>query len=354
MPSVIVQDLVKTFRVAERQPGTWGAVKGLFHREYRTVNALDRISFALEPGELVGYIGPNGAGKSTTVKVLAGILVPDSGRCEVLGRVPWLQRVEHVRNIGVVFGQRTQLWWDLPVAESFDLLRDIYSVPRAQYVAARDELVALLQLEAVLDTPVRQLSLGQRMRCDLAASLLHRPALLFLDEPTIGLDAVSKLAVRQFLLRLQHERGVTTILTTHDMDDIETLCSRVVLISHGTIAYDGTLEILRARVTSERHLTVEFADEDSLHALDTEARPSHAEPSALGRNPEDTELLADIPEVSIVRRNGHSVTLSFDPRRIPAADLIARLAARHAVRDLLVENPPIEEIIAKLYAEEQA
>src|SRR5436309_91714 len=242
MPEIIVQDLVKTFRVSERAPGMWGAVRGLVRRRHRTVRALDGISFALDAGELVGYIGPNGAGKSTTVKVLAGILVPDSGRCEVLGRVPWRERIAHVSRIGVVFGQRTQLWWDLPVVESFELLRDIYRVPQGRYAAARDELVALLALEPLLDTPVRQLSLGQRMRCDLAAALLHAPSLLFLDEPTIGLDAVSKLAVRDFIRRLNRERGVTVILTTHDMDDVEALSSRVILIAAGRLLSGGPPE----------------------------------------------------------------------------------------------------------------
>ncbi|MBM4047884.1 MAG: ATP-binding cassette domain-containing protein [Planctomycetes bacterium] len=195
MPQIVVENLVKTFRVAERKPGLLGALAGAVHRRYRTVRALDGIGFAIEPGELVGYIGPNGAGKSTTVKSLAGILVPDSGRCEVMGRVPWKQRVDNVREMGVVFGQRTQLWWDLPVIESFELLRDIYRVDGKAYRANLDQLVALLDLPPLLDVPVRQLSLGQRMRCDLTAALLHSPKILYLDEPTIGLDAVSKLAV---------------------------------------------------------------------------------------------------------------------------------------------------------------
>src|SRR2546426_7331156 len=182
MPQIIVEELVKTFQIAERAAGLWGAVRGLARRKYRTVRALDGISFQIEPGELVGYIGPNGAGKSTAVKALAGILVPDGGRCEVGGRVPWKQRIAHVAEIGVVFGQRTQLWWDLPVIESFELLRDIYGVPERDYRLAMDELIALLRLEPLLDVPVRQLSLGQRMRCDLAAALIHRPPLLFLDE----------------------------------------------------------------------------------------------------------------------------------------------------------------------------
>src|SRR5262245_15757380 len=230
MPQIVVEDLVKTFRIASRAPGLWGSVRGLLKRDVREVRALDRVSFSISRGELVGYIGPNGAGKSTTVKILSGILVPESGRVSVMERTPWIDRIDYVRRIGVVFGQRTQLWWDLPVIESFDLLRDIYSVPEAHYRATRDELIEMLNLRAFLDTTVRQLSLGQRMRCDLAAALLHSPELLFLDEPTIGLDAVSKLAVREFVGRLNRERGVTVILTTHDMDDIEALCRRVLVI----------------------------------------------------------------------------------------------------------------------------
>jgi ABC-2 type transport system ATP-binding protein len=325
MPHILVEDLVKTFQIAERQTGVWGAVKGLAQRRYRTVRALDGVSFTLEPGELIGYIGPNGAGKSTTIKVLAGILVPDSGRCEVLGRIPWMERIANVRQIGVVFGQRTQLWWDLPVIESFDLLRDIYSVPQAAYARSRDELIALLDLEPLLDTPVRQLSLGQRMRCDLAAALLHAPALLYLDEPTIGLDAISKLAVRDFVRTLNRERGVTVILTTHDMDDIEALCQRVLVINQGKILSDGSLAELRARVTTEHWLIVELAEEQEVSD----------------------------PQATVIRREDRRVCLRFDPAEVAAATLISRIAARYAVRDLTVENPPIEEIIARLYHEVQ-
>ncbi len=322
MPQIIVENLVKTFRVSERAAGLWGAVRGVVRRQHRTVRALDGVSFALDAGEFVGYIGPNGAGKSTTVKTLAGILVPDSGRCEVLGRTPWRDRIAHVAGIGVVFGQRTQLWWDLPVAESFDLLRDIYRVPEPRYVAARDELIALLDLEALLPVPVRQLSLGQRMRCDLAAALLHAPSVLFLDEPTIGLDAVSKLAVRDFIKRLNKERGVTVILTTHDMDDIEALCTRVMVIGGGRILSDGSLTDLRHRVTRERWLTVDLV------------------------NAEDS--IAD-PDATVISHEGHRVCLAFDPQRISSADLIQRVTQAHAIRDLFVENPPIETIIARLY-----
>ena len=326
MSQIVVEDLVKTFRIAERSPGIWGALRGVARRRYRTVNALDGVSFEINLGELVGYIGPNGAGKSTTVKVISGILVPDSGRCEILGRVPWRERVAHVRNIGVVFGQRTQLWWDLPVIESFELLRDIYSVSPSDYKRTLDEFVHVLDLKPLLDVPVRQLSLGQRMRCDLAAALLHRPSILFLDEPTIGLDAVSKLTFRDFIKRFNRERGVTVILTTHDMDDIEALCTRVMVIGEGRILSDGTLEALRESITPERRLIVDLE--------------------------EQAEQVSD-PEATVVQREGKRVHLRFDPRYTPASDLIARVASQHQVRDLFVESPPIEEIVARMYDEQR-
>ena len=250
MPHILADRLVKTYRISERDPGVWGAVRGALQRRHRTVEALSGVSFSLERGELLGFIGPNGAGKSTTIKILAGILRPDGGRVEVDGRDPFADRERHVARIGVVFGQRTQLWWDLPVGDGFDLLRDIYRVDPVRYRRTRDELVALLHLERVLDQPVRQLSLGQRMRAEIAAALLHEPELLFLDEPTIGLDAPSKLAVRDFVRRANRERGTTVLLTTHDMHDVEALAERVIVIGHGRVLADCPVEALRARVTA--------------------------------------------------------------------------------------------------------
>jgi ABC-2 type transport system ATP-binding protein len=322
MPQILVEGLAKTYRVAEREPGAWGAVTGLFHRRWRTIEALKGVGFSMERGELIGLIGPNGAGKSTTIKILSGILRPSAGRCEVDGLVPWLQRVQHVARIGVVFGQRTQLWWDLPVIEGFDLLAAIYRVPPERYRATRDQMVGLMRLEKLLDQPVRQLSLGQRMRCEIAAAMLHEPSILFLDEPTIGLDAPSKLAVRDFVSTLNRERGVTVILTTHDMHDIEALARRVIVIGNGTILADSPYETLRAGVLAERRLYVDFA--------------------------EDAPAI-DIPGVEERARDGRALELAFDPAVIAAPALIARITADHAVEDIHVDEPAIEEVITRFY-----
>ncbi|WP_421931022.1 ABC transporter ATP-binding protein [Phenylobacterium sp.] len=322
MPQILVQDLAKTYRVAERDPGMFGAVRGLVRRRWRTVEALKDVSFSLERGELLGFIGPNGAGKSTTIKILSGILRPDSGRVEIEGLVPYADRIRHVARIGVVFGQRTQLWWDLPVIDGFDLLRDIYRVDPRRYKATRDELVALLRLEKLLDQPVRQLSLGQRMRAEIGAALLHEPSILFLDEPTIGLDAPSKLAVREFVKKLNQERGVTVLLTTHDMHDIEALAQRVIVIGHGRVLADSPFETLRANVLAERRLFVDFAD--------------------------DAPAL-DLPGVEVRKRDGRSLELAFNPSLTSAPALIAAITARHAVEDIHVEQPAIEEVIARFY-----
>jgi ABC-2 type transport system ATP-binding protein len=323
MSHIVVKDLSKTFFVSQRTPGLLGSIRGLVQRQAQKVQALKGVSFSLKQGELVGYIGPNGAGKSTTIKILSGILVPSSGTCIIGGRTPWKDRIAHVGRIGVVFGQRTQLWWDLPVIESFDLLRDIYRVPHTQYRRTRDEMIDLLGLENLLSTPVRQLSLGQRMRCDFAAAMLHQPDILFLDEPTIGLDAVSKLAVRKFIKALNQTHQVTTILTTHDMDDIEALCDRVIIIGGGEILCDGSLATLRAQVSSRRYLRIDLKTD---------------------------KFQFQAAGVDFMAQAGRTVTLAFDPLQISAATLIHQITASHDIEDLFVENPPIEEIIAQLYA----
>jgi len=322
MPQVLVRDLVKTYRIKERGPGLLGALRGVVAPRHREVRALASVSFTVERGELLGFIGPNGAGKSTTIKILSGILLPTSGDVEVAGVSPFQDRKRHVARLGVVFGQRTQLWWDLPVSDGFQLLREIYRVPRARFERSRDELVAVLRLEPLLRQPVRQLSLGQRMRAEIAAALLHEPELLFLDEPTIGLDAPSKLAVREVIRRLNRERGVTVILTTHDMQDIEALAERVIVIGHGRVLADSPFRDLRDTILRERRLVLDFA----------------------GGAPELVEA-----ELRVLSREGSSLVLGFDPARTNAPALIARLSAAHPLLDVRIERPAIEEVISRLY-----
>jgi len=320
---ITLQSINKTFRVARRQAGFGRAVKALVSREYELVHALRDISFRINDGEMVGYIGPNGAGKSTTIKIMCGVLTPDSGSCDIDGRVPWKERVAHVREIGVVFGQRSQLWWDVPVADSFELIRDIYRVDAKLYSANLDELTALLDLGELLKTPARSLSLGQRMRCEIAASLLHSPKTLFLDEPTIGLDAVSKIAVRQFIKKRSAEHGTTVILTTHDMQDIEALTQRILLIGKGQILLDGSLEELKKRSSERRTLAVEYR----------------------GSAPELCEgmILSEEKEGRLV--------VVLDPDFLPVSQAIARLAAQTELLDVSVSGISAEEMVAGLYKE---
>lgn len=253
-----VEHVRKTYRVSKRNAGFISACKSLFCREYEYIHALDDVSFTISDGEMVGYIGPNGAGKSSTIKILSGILTPEKGSCQINGLIPWKNRIQHVQNIGVVFGQRTQLWWDVPVLDSFELLKEIYRIDSHTYRRNLKQLTEMLHLSELLKTPVRQLSLGQRMRCEIAASLLHDPKILFLDEPTIGLDAVSKLAVRDFILQLNKEKHTTVILTTHDMQDIEALTNRVILIGKGQVLLDGTIEDIRGDFASTEEALAEF------------------------------------------------------------------------------------------------
>lgn len=255
---ITLEHVCKTYRVSKRDAGFSSALKALFHKEYEYIHALDDVSFTIKDGEMVGYIGPNGAGKSSTIKILSGILTPEGGTCRVNGLIPWKNRIEHVRNIGVVFGQRSQLWWDVPVMDSFELLKEIYRIDTLSYRRNLEQLCHMLQLSDLLKMPARQLSLGQRMRCEIAASLLHSPSLLFLDEPTIGLDAVSKLAVRDFILKLNQEQKTTVILTTHDMQDIEALTNRVILIGKGQILMDGSIENIKKGYHSTEEALADF------------------------------------------------------------------------------------------------
>ena len=346
MALIEVENLCKTYKRSERARGTLGAVAGLFRRKTTETHALRDLTFSVSPGELVGYIGPNGAGKSTTVKLLSGIIVPTSGTCTVDGLVPWESRKAHVAKIGVVFGQRPQLWWDLPVAESYDLLRDIYSLDRDEYRRTRDELIDRMGIGAFMDQPVRQLSLGQRMRADLVASLLHRPRILFLDEPTIGLDAPGKLAVRDFVRTINRERGVTVILTTHDMDDIEALATRLLVIGNGRIIADGTIEMLHHDLGLERRVVAH---------IDPSAGGGGDEPGGQGNRPgpsaEETLLQNRIREVggTYSRTNGQ-VDVTVDPGLLPVPDVLAMITSAFTVRDVFIDSPPIEEIVSRIYA----
>lgn len=321
---ITLSNISKTFKVVKREKGATAAFKALFKREYKYVRALDDVSFHVAEGEIVGYIGPNGAGKSTTIKVMSGILVPDSGACEIMDFNPWRDRRQYVRNIGVVFGQRTQLWWDVPISDSFDLLKDIYKIPESEYLRNLGMLTETLDLSGFINTPLRQLSLGQRMRAEIAASLLHSPKILFLDEPTIGLDAVSKLAVRHFIKTINNEKKITVILTTHDMNDIDALTDRVILIGKGRILHDGSLQKIKRDFASYRTLTVTFEP--------------HEEPVEL----EHSVLCGWDSERAVYR---------IDTAKTTVSKALSTLGESLEIHDMTSESCPVEEIIARLYTE---
>jgi ABC-2 type transport system ATP-binding protein len=317
-------ELRKVFRSIKREPGLRGAFAALFSREYEEKAAVEQVSFSLEPGEIVGYIGPNGAGKSTTIKMLTGILVPTSGTVRVAGLVPHEQREANAENIGVVFGQRSQLYWDLPLRESFGLLRSIYDIPRDRYRANLAEFSELLDLERFMDTPVRQLSLGERMRGDFAAAMLHDPKIVYLDEPTIGLDVVAKEAIRSFVARVNRERGTTVILTTHDLADVERLSRRIILIDEGTVIYDGALERLREEYGTHRTLVLTLAE-------------SYPE--------------IEVEGAVVQSREQNVVHLRFDRRVQSVEALVRRVLERYRVSDIAIVEPDIETIVRRLYLE---
>src|SRR5579885_3206165 len=324
--------LSKTFRVARRRPGLLGSLRSIVDPEVRLVAAVRDLSLTVEPGEMIGLVGPNGAGKSTTIKMLTGILMPSTGQVRVAGFNPLHQRREMASHIGVVFGQRTQLWWDLPLIDSLRLLRHLYRVPEARHTANLNRLRELLELDEFIDTPLRQ-----RMRGDLTAALLHDPGLLYLDEPTIGLDVVAKARIREFLLRINAERGMTILITTHDMDDVETLCPRLLIIDHGRKLYDGGLAEIRERFGGERVL---------LAVLDP------AEVPTLPRDSSGQPSLADLPAgVHQTRNDGPRFWLHFSKHALPAHELVAWLGARHRLKDVTFQEPEIEAVIRRIYEE---
>ena len=329
-PLIYVNDLCKHFRTFHRREGVWGSIQNLFVRDYKTVAAVDNVNFSIERGEMVGYIGPNGAGKSTTIKMLTGILVPSSGEIHVNGFVPFRQRRQYVKTIGVVFGQRTQLWWDIAVIESFKLLRRIYDVPQRDFDARMERFDEILGIRDYLHTPVRKLSLGERMRCDLAAALLHNPPLLFLDEPTIGLDVVAKDHIRQFLRAINREFQTTVLLTTHDLDDIEELCRRIMIIDHGKVLYDGPLLHLKQKLLRTKQ--IKFALKDRTQAAGF---------PAFVRDGLELEQVDEL-----------TYRIRFDRTKVPTAELIRQILGAVEVRDVLIEDEPIEEIVKRIYAGE--
>jgi ABC-2 type transport system ATP-binding protein len=328
MPPIIeVHELRKEFRTFRRREGVLGALQNLFVREYLTVRAVDGVSFAIQPGEMVGYIGANGAGKSTTIKMLTGILVPTSGRVLAYGYVPYRDRRRYTKHVGVVFGQRTQLWWDIAVIESFKLLKEIYEIPEQDYRRRLGLFSEMLNLKEYLHTPVRKLSLGERMRCDLAASLLHNPPLLFLDEPTIGLDVVAKDRIREFLKEVNRTERTTVLLTTHDLSDIEELSQRILIIDKGHILFDGALAEMKKRLAKYNQVKFFLKDRSQMARLD--------------------EIHTD--GISCEQIDELTCLLRFDREQHSSAEVIRQIVNTLEVRDLLVEEEPIEEIVKRIY-----
>jgi ABC-2 type transport system ATP-binding protein len=326
-PIIEVKDLSKEFRTFRRREGVMGALQNLFVREYLTIRAVDRVSFAIEPGEMVGYIGANGAGKSTTIKILTGILVPTAGKVVANGYVPYRDRRHYTKHIGVVFGQRTQLWWDIAVIESFKLLKEIYEIPEQAYRQRLGFFSEILNLKEYLHTPVRKLSLGERMRCDLAASLLHNPPLLFLDEPTIGLDVVAKDRIREFLKEVNRTEKTTVLLTTHDLSNIEELSKRIIIIDKGHILFDGDLEQMKKRLAKYKQVKFFLKDRSQIARL--------------------AQITWD--GLSCDRVDDLTYLIRFDREQHSTPEVIRHLVNQLEVRDIFVEEEPIEDIVKRIY-----
>lgn len=324
MKGIIVKDLNKTFKVYERDAGLKNALKSFFKRKYKEVHAVNNVSFEIKEGEIVGYIGPNGAGKSTTIKMLTGILKPDSGYINVNGYTPFKDRTKYVKEIGVVFGQKSQLWWDIQVSDSFNLLKDIYRIDESEYQKTLKELVELLKLDKFLNKPVRQLSLGERMRCEIAASLLHNPKILFLDEPTIGLDAVSKVQVRKFIKEINKRRKVTVILTSHDMKDIESLADRLIVIGHGTKLYDGSLSGIKKKFSNKKRLEIIY-------------KKLNAKPN--------------VKNTKLIKKTSDKILLEVDMDKTTISNVIKEYTKVCEISDVNVYEDSIDDVIVKLYEE---
>jgi ABC-2 type transport system ATP-binding protein len=323
MPIIEVQSLCKTYRVFRKQKGLLGAVRGLFRREYKEVRAVDGVSFTIEPGEMVAFLGPNGAGKTTTLKMLSGLIYPSGGTAHVLGYVPWERADAFRRRFSLVMGQKNQLWWDLPAADSFELHREIYSLPRDIYQRTLGELIELFQVKELTRQPVRELSLGERMKMELIASLLHQPQLLLLDEPTIGLDVVAQVTIQKCLKEYNSQRGVTMLLTSHYMRDVEALCNRVLVITHGKVIYDGALAQITEQFGRSKLVRLQFAEDIC------------------------SENLAIFGEVT--RCEGPVVDLKVDRERLP--QVLEAVLSRYTVLDMNVQDPPLDQVIARVFQE---
>lgn len=323
--SKIIQfkEISKDFKILTKKKKS--GFLNLFRRDKTIIHALKNISFEIEEGDIVGYIGPNGAGKSTTIKIMSGILTPTSGECSIMGQVPWKDRQKYVKNIGVVFGQRSQLWWDVPIIDSFELLKDIYKIPEKEYEETLNDLIDSLNLKDLLNRPLRQLSLGQKMKCELAGSLLHRPKVLFLDEPTIGLDAVTKLAVRDFIKSINKKWGTTIILTTHDMNDIDALTNKIILIGRGQILYNGSFSEIKEKYGHIKEIEVEFAKNYNEIKLDGYKVVSHNQNMTVLKNCEE--------------------------KPFHVKEFFAEITKEYEVIDFQVNSISVDEILAKLYKE---
>lgn len=321
---ITVKHISKSFKIAKREAGLKNAIKSFFKRKYQVINSLEDINFSIKEGEIVGYIGPNGAGKSTTIKIMAGILVPTSGECIVNGFVPWKDRKKYVKNIGVVFGQRSGLWWDVPPIDSFELLKDIYEIPQAEYEKKLSELKEYLNLDDILNIPTRQLSLGQRMRCEIASALLHNPKVLFLDEPTIGLDAVSKLALRKCIKQINEKTKITIILTTHDMQDIEALTKRIILIGKGKILYDGSLKRIKNKYNGNKKINIKF---------------------------KYTNKKIKLQNADVIEQTEETASVVLKNKEELMANILNEITNQVELVDMNIEEMSTDDIIAKLYNE---